>query len=66
MRAEPYRFEDSGAPKQKTGFSNQFKNAGQAEPQEKTAKMSSGFNRAANNNSSKSTNAPDSEPPLKP
>lgn len=50
MRAEPYGFEDSGKPKQKTGFSNQFKNAGQAEPEEKSAKMSSSFNKASENN----------------
>ena len=47
MRAETYSFEDSSTPKQKTGFSNHFKNAGQAEPEEKAAKMSSAFNGAS-------------------
>ena len=51
MRAEPYSFGDSSTPKQKTGFSNQFKNAGQAELEEKTSKMSSTFNKASKNNS---------------
>ena len=36
---------------QKTEFSNQFKNAGQAELEEKTSKMSSTFNKASKNNS---------------
>jgi hypothetical protein len=40
MRAEPYTVDGLNAPKQKTGFSSQFKNAGQAEPEEKPAKMS--------------------------
>ncbi len=47
MRAEPYNSEDSSAAKQKTGFSNQFQNAGQSAPQEKSAKMSSAFNGAS-------------------
>jgi hypothetical protein len=47
MRAKPYSFNDSNAPKQKTGFSNQFKSAGQAAQEDNKSKMSSAFNGAS-------------------
>ena len=61
MRAEPYSFEDSKTPKQDTGFSNKFKTAGQAAPEENKPKMSSTFNGASKAN--QTTDGPEQPEP---